>query len=355
MLTTYAKIKVFPDGEINLTVKQNIKQTQKVIENAKIARRVNKLAEKVEKLKIVERVNRLTFLEEDKREREKLIKRLNVTTTIENAKRSARRARSNLYDICKCNDFDFFVTFTYSPEEVERLDDDITRRTFSIWANSMRKYYPHMYYVAVPEYHKKGGLHYHLLIGGIKWEDLKPKFWKLDKNGAPVYNATAWEYGFSTISRIKNAEATKHYICKYIAKQHFDERFFQKRRFHASHNIQRPTIYHAESEDGNIWNTLDLNVWKVQYLSEQSRFGVFTFDGDGLYIPEYNDEGTRETMKNIARACAEQGARPDRAPRDHLTIRTLKSIRHSFEKSLIETQANISPKIDEYLSGQLDF
>lgn len=52
MLTTYAKIKVFPDGEINLTVKQNVKQTPKVVEHAKETRLYNRLA-KAENRRII--------------------------------------------------------------------------------------------------------------------------------------------------------------------------------------------------------------------------------------------------------------------------------------------------------------
>lgn len=355
MLTTYAKIKVFPDGEINLTVKQNVKQTPKVVEHAKETRFYNRLEKAENRRIIINELNGLSFLEEDRRKRERLIRELETKTTIQNAKRSARRARQTLYDICKCNEFLFFVTFTYSPEEVDRLNDEITRRTFSVWANKIRKYYPNMYYIAVPEYHKKGGLHYHLLIGGIKWEDLKPKFYKLDKNGAPIYSVTAWKWGWSTVSRIKNTEATKHYICKYITKQHYDDRFYQKRRFHTSHNIIRPNLYHAESEEGGIWKTLNLDVWKVQYLHERNRYGVFTFDGTGEYIPEYNDNGTRETMKRIARACAEDKANAARAARGYLTIGTLNRKAFDIEKEKRLFQQSFEDTQKWWHSQFLDF
>lgn len=304
MYTTYAKIKVFPDEGIELTLSKNKKVSLETIEQARLVKEEKKKAKGEIKNKLIRELNRLTFLEQDKIKRETLERELNDLDNRPinylNLKHTARRARQTLYDICKCNDFQFFVTFTYDPERKERLNDEVTRRTFSVWANNMRRYYPNMYYIAVPEYHKKGGIHYHMLVGGIKWEDLKPKFWKLDKNGTPIYNVTAWTWGYSTVTRIKNGEAAKHYVCKYITKQHFDERFFGKRRFHTSQNIIRPTTYHAESEDGSVWGALDLDMWQVKYLHKRKHYGVFYCDGDGVYNPEYNDNGTRQAMQWLA-------------------------------------------------------
>lgn len=326
MLTTYVKAKVFPDGGIKIFVKDSQKHTPESIENSVIIKKANKIEKAERNKKIIEKINRLTFLEEDKPKREKLEKELNKIDLI-NCKRSARRARQELYEICKCNDFKFFVTFTYDPEKKDRLNDEITRRTFTIWANNMRKLYPDMFYVAVPEYHFLGGLHYHLLVGGIKWEDMKPQFWKLDKNGTPIYTATAWRWGWSTVSVIKNIEASKHYICKYITKQHFDERFFGKRRFHTSHNIIRPHVYSCESENGDIWTTLNLDMWQVLYLHKEKRFGVFYTDGNGILDTTYNDAGTRSAMKIIADASKQSRTRDAfaSAGRPHSTIRTLNS------------------------------
>lgn len=345
MYTTYAKIKVFPDEGIELTLSKNKKVSQEIIEYARQVKEEKKKEKGELKSRIIAEINRLTFLESDKRKREILEKELNDLDTPQinylNLKHTARRARQTLYDICKCNDFQFFVTFTYDPEKKERLNDEVTRRTFSVWANNMRRYYPNMYYIAVPEYHKKGGIHYHMLVGGIKWEDLKPKFWKLDKNGTPVYNVTAWTWGYSTVTRIKNGEAAKHYVCKYITKQHFDERFFGKRRFHTSHNIVRPTTYRAESDDGSIWGSLNLNLWQVKYLHKRKHYGVFYCDGTGAYVPEYNDRGTREAMEYLAEiskptrgnaAADEVQPQPTRGnAASHLTIGTHNSIEPTIE------------------------
>lgn len=348
MITSYAKIKVFPDGGMYLTIKDNPKQTKERTEKALVTKKLNEIERAANKVEIIKKLNKLTFLKEDRAKRERLLKELEPKINIADIKHSARRARQNLYDICLCNDFQYFVTFTYDKEKIDRYNDEKTRRAFSIWANNIRKIYPDMYYVAVCEYHEKGALHYHLLVGGIKWEDLKPEFWKLDKKTlAPIYTVGAWPWGYSTVSRIRNGEAAKHYICKYITKQHFDERFFNKRRFHTSHNIIRPTVYSAESVDGNIWEALNLDMWEVRYLHAGKNYGVFYTDGNGVMNTEYNDEGTRERIKAIAEAGKLARDRFTRRaqvarPCPHLTIRTLNS-------KIAELNSKIEKTTDYYL------
>lgn len=329
-LTTYIQAKIFPDNIVSLLVKDGRPFTAESLARAMWTKEENKERRAERKARILARINELTMLDEDKAEREKLEEELkDKPSDITSMVRSARRSRQTLYDIARCNDFDFFVTITFDKEKVERLNDEATRRTFTKWANFVRKKFPSMFYCAVPEYHKKGGLHYHLLVGGIKWDDLRPVFWKLDKHGAPIYSVMAWPYGFSTVSRLKNREAAKHYVCKYITKQHYDLRFFRKRRFQTSHNISRPRIYHMESTDGSVWQSLSMNLWKVRYFAKSKRYGVFEGSADGLACFGYNDEATVAGVRSLARVRAADRWRfaPDRAPArasaSHLTIGTL--------------------------------
>jgi len=264
----YITRKVFNNGNIKVSCKKNFKK----LKNSEI---LVKQEQKYYNLSKEERINLETG---------EIEKRLH---SLSSAYDSAHRAKNTLLDIIQSNDFEYFVALTFDNKIVgERLIDRITRKIFRKWCESVRKKFPYMTYAAVPEYHEKGGLHFHMLIGkeqiydsdseevkfakrnfnlssALKLVDsgnvcasftsignCKREYFNKVKNnfelsitdGLPIFNITAWDYGFSTASQVLNKEAVKYYLTDYITKGHIDERFFSKKRFFCSHNILRPYI-----------------------------------------------------------------------------------------------------------------
>lgn len=185
--------------------------------------------------------------------------------TIFNAQKARSRAHKQLFDVLRSNEWQWFITLTFGDDE--RLSDDFVRDKFAQWRKMVRKQFPDMFYVAVPEYHKKGGLHLHLVVGGVSAADLrlkhsgrvlhKGKAWRkkdfvragfcedtLTGEGAVIYNVSSWDgYGWSTATEIRNNEAVQRYVSKYITKTNIDPRFYNKRHFFCSHNVNRPKVY----------------------------------------------------------------------------------------------------------------
>ncbi len=232
--------------------------------------------------------------------------------TMESAIESSRRARQMLLDLVENNTFNYFVTLTFSPEEVEdRLNDEETKFAFQMWRKSIRRRLPNMYYIAVPEYHKKGGLHFHLLVGGVDSEDLKltstdkvccswlPKkactfeYYEKHKKGKQlkptdgllIFKVNAWKKGFSNATVIVNSDAAKYYVTKYISKGTIDSRFLHKKRFYCSQNIVRPYVEKIKSpiisgeklENGfivtpDLLKKFDLNNFEVNYLDNDKQY-----------------------------------------------------------------------------------
>lgn len=179
---------------------------------------------------------------------------------------SARRSKIVIDDIIQCNTFDYFVTLTLGTQE--RLNDTASKKLWNSWRHEFKRNYPSAYYLAVPEYHKKGGLHIHLCIGGITAEQLQlqvsdyvccswavKKYLKLSTfnkqkskhvckacDGIPIYNVGAWKFGFSTATKIQSQVAVQSYITKYITKGGVDPRFCDSRRYWVSKNIKRPIM-----------------------------------------------------------------------------------------------------------------
>ena len=65
-----------------------------------------------------------------------------------------------MYELCACNDFDLFFTLTLNKELIDRYDYKAAVRKFGQWAdNHVRR--AGLKYVAVPELHKDGAIHFH--------------------------------------------------------------------------------------------------------------------------------------------------------------------------------------------------
>jgi hypothetical protein len=307
MQVAYITEKLFADGSHETRIKINNEITPATIAKAIHTRRINKIKREIEQRAIIDKIKALRFYDENYTRKYKLLSLELRARNQYDYNRSARRARQTLYDICKCNDFSFFVTLTFDGNKIDRMNDNATKRKYSQWANDVKKQFPNMYYVTVPEYHKKGGLHFHILIGGITLDELKatPALNKrgkqIHKKGKAIWNIGAWKKGFSTLSIIGNGEATKHYICKYITKQHADDRFFNKRRYYVSRNIERPEIEKRVERIENALNGIDTNVELVSYLDPRKKFAVFTHDGNGIVNAEQN---SAEVIKDVQELCA---------------------------------------------------
>lgn len=187
--------------------------------------------------------------------------------TIHSARVARQRAHKNLDDVLRCNEWKFFITLTFGIDG--RDDDQIARKTFAKWRRWVRKEYPKMYYVAVPEYHSAGSLHFHLVVGGVTAEELglvdsgrvlhNGKAWKKEDfiergfredpvsgEGLPIFNMPDWKFGFSTCTEVRSSIAVARYIGKYISKVNIDPRFYNKKHFYTSHNIRRPNVIGEE-------------------------------------------------------------------------------------------------------------
>lgn len=339
MQVAYMTRKVFADGSDETRIKINPLITRQTIDQAILSRRKNKFYKKLKQAEIFKEIEKLKIYDPDYNRKLRRLECELYARDIASVRRSAHRSRQNLYDICRCNDYQYFVTWTFDPDKIDRLNDKIVKRKFSQFQNYLRKKFPQMHYVAVPEYHEKGGLHFHLLIGGITLDELRatPAHNKrgelLIKNGRQIYNVNRWKLGYSTLSIISNTSAAKHYISKYVSKQHADERLFGKRRYYVSTNTRRPSVQKWVTEPKYCLDSVDYNVHMVSYAKTDKRFAVFVSDGNGVVNYDLN---TAETVKavrairdvaesacgtesDLASAAAPRGACP------YLTIGTLNS------------------------------
>ncbi len=149
---------------------------------------------------------------------------------------SIHRTRNMIEDLCICNQFDWFCTFTFDPSRVDSFNVDKCRRLMNHWTrNAKQRHSPDLKYLIVPELHESGRIHFHALLRGFNGQI---KDAHLTQNGRKVYNIKNWRFGFSTAVKIDNIEAVSRYIRKYITKDMI--LLSGKKRFFCSQNLIRP-------------------------------------------------------------------------------------------------------------------
>lgn len=128
--------------------------------------------------------------------------------------RAAARARRKVFELADCNPFDLFFTLTLSPEKIDRYDYKGAVEKLRVYlSNRVQRH--GLFYVAVPEFHSDGAIHFHGLCNSsaVGLTD-SGRRWK----GRTVYNMD-WKIGFSTAVKLEgDYSAVCKYICKYVTK-----------------------------------------------------------------------------------------------------------------------------------------
>ena len=144
-----------------------------------------------------------------------------------------RRAKSKVFELALCNEFDYFCTLTFSQEKVkDRYDLEGCMKSFCKWLNNSncRRSGAAVRYLLIPEPHKDGAWHLHGLVSGLPDTDLRE--FQLSEHipshirkelckGHQVFKWTAYDtkFGYCTLSPIRSMDAVSKYITKYVTKE----------------------------------------------------------------------------------------------------------------------------------------
>jgi hypothetical protein len=153
------------------------------------------------------------------------------TVNEEKLEQNICRARSEIFELAYCNDWQYFTTFTIDPKKFGRYDLEKYHKSFTRWLRYFNeKNGTHIKYLTIPEQHKDGAWHEHGFIMGLPEEYLRlfdaekeklPKYIR-DKllSGCPVYDFPAYreKFGFCDLEPVRSIEGVSKYVTKYITK-----------------------------------------------------------------------------------------------------------------------------------------
>lgn len=171
---------------------------------------------------------------------EEIINRKN--NSIRNA---TNRAKSQVYNYARANDWDWFATITFNKEKVDRYDYKAITKMLTKWLKNVRQNHaPDMKYLFVPELHKDGAYHFHGLIknpGTINLvEAINPYTGeKIFEKGKQVFNIKSFRGGFTTVTLVEDSSRASSYITKYITKD-LVRATKRMRRYYPSLNLDLP-------------------------------------------------------------------------------------------------------------------
>lgn len=178
------------------------------------------------------------------------VKKFDGSSVERGKKQNMKRSIQVIYDLARCNEFDWFVTFTFNPDKVDSFDYDSCCSALALWLDVMRK--RGVLWLVVPEQHDSGRWHFHALVQGQL--DLVPATSPYtgallyDSSGDQIFNCGNFDWGYTTATAIRDRQRTASYISKYVTKSLNVPK--GKKRYWASRKLKRPAeSFHIISDD----------------------------------------------------------------------------------------------------------
>jgi len=156
---------------------------------------------------------------------------------------SVQRTKKSIKRLANANQqLDKFLTLTFAESTTDLKE---ANKLFHLAMKRIMHKHKDFAYIAVVEYQKdvdyygrkkeKGGsVHYHLLCN-IKTIIKRDRFeWER------WFKNRYWKYGFVKVKDITTVNNMGSYLCKYLSKEMFDKRMFNKKKFFCSKNLHQP-------------------------------------------------------------------------------------------------------------------
>lgn len=165
----------------------------------------------------------------------------------DNAKRASMAFRRIIASNLEGPDKPLLVTLTYR-DNITDLKESY--RHLSSFIQSLRhKFGKAFKYACVPEFQKRGAVHYHALFWGLPEE-----VFLLERKTREI--SGLWGWGHVFMKQTDGHKKLSFYLSKYMTKAFIDPRLKNQKGYVASRNIKKPTIIKNISSTG-LWTIFD--------------------------------------------------------------------------------------------------
>lgn len=198
-----------------------------------------------------------------------------------------KRAYDAVFDIVYQNEWDLFLTLTLRPDDsFDRTDPKQVMKPLTDWLHNRVKR-KGLRYILIPEEHKNGGIHAHMLCNNVfqlvdsgtktythfkrPMKDATAIARGLDpEQGQIVYNVPEWNYGFTTAIHVYgNPGKLAFYLTKYLTKDM--KKIFGKYYWSSKNIVRKPQIILSNSDYNAV---------------QAPEYGCFKYDSDLLLFQE---------------------------------------------------------------------
>ncbi len=155
------------------------------------------------------------------------------------------RSKLECQRLAKCNadDWKTFITLTFA-ENIINIEH--ANKRFRYFIDKIQRKYKELKYICIPEFQKRGAVHYHLLTN-IDIENKELIYAQQDNN--KFKHIKYWTDGFTKVDRINNdIKKVVGYISKYMTKN-IDNRLYNRHRYFYSRNLIKPKVSYLNLEE----------------------------------------------------------------------------------------------------------
>ena len=191
------------------------------------------------------------------------------------------RSKLQCQRLAKCNSniWETFITLTFQKNVI---NINVGNKEFKNFVRKVRRIYNDFKYLCVPEFQKRGAIHYHLLTN-ISIKNDKLIYKQIDNK--KFLHIKYWNNGFTKVDNIKNdIKKIIGYISKYMTKD-IDDRLFGKHRYFYSQNLNKPQISYLNLSNKKHCEFL-INILNNKTLIYNNKY-IDNFYNDEILFEEY--------------------------------------------------------------------
>lgn len=170
-----------------------------------------------------------------------------------------------------------FVTLTFKENlcDLDKANYDfrqfIKRLNYKVYGKKCSK----LKYTAVPEFQKRGAVHYHVIFYNLPYIESK-------------VIQEVWGYGFIKVNKIDDIDNVGAYICKYLTKSNVDSRLEGRKCYFNSRGLKKPLeVYLDDDELKDIKKRLPEGAMTYKSEFDNEYLGKIEYQQFNLSILKY--------------------------------------------------------------------